>query len=538
MYSVGIDLGTTNTVVSTARKNISGGLDITVEKIEQFGEDGYSIISDTLLPSVLYTNSNGEHFVGRYAKKMRSQMPKNCIACSKNYMGMDYKWNIGGSEYTPELVASSYLSIVKKYLDDRYKDEERSVVVTVPASFDIDQRNATKKAMKLAGFEDDITLISEPTSAILDFINYQSNLKEHLINLDTYKNILVFDIGGGTCDVAILKTKINNGNVDLTELSVSPHTLLGGSTFDSYVVTGILNDFEKQNKIKLKEKLSKDEYSILVNTLLTRVEERKIYFTSRYKFSNNKEDSISSKIVVPNLSIEFEYDLTMAKMNEYVTALFDKNSDENIVQPIDEALNSIHMSKEDIDYVFIVGGMSNYPLVKRKLDEYLGKESLTFLNSMEAISRGASCYPYLGVVSHNIDSNNEVDIIPTLPNSVFLNVGSGLPLLLIEEHTPAGSPKELDRVIKTSNATGVELELFSGRSLYDPNLKKLFNKKLVFEYGVPVGSDISLKVEYTNKGVLEFTAWLSDNPSIKLSNSLDTFDIKQDDKSIEVKGVI
>ena len=538
MYSVGIELGTTNTVVSTARKNISGGLDITVEKIEQFGEDGYSIISDTLLPSVLYTNSNGEHFVGRYAKKMRSQMPKNCIACSKNYMGMDYKWNIGGSEYTPELVASCYLSIVKKYLDDRYKDEERSVVVTVPASFDIDQRNATKKAMKLAGFEDDITLISEPTSAILDFINYQSNLKEHLINLDTYKNILVFDIGGGTCDVAILKTKINNGNVDLTELSVSPHTLLGGSTFDSYVVTGILNDFEKQNKIKLKDKLSKDEYSILVNTLLTRVEERKIYFTSRYKFSNNKENSISSKIVVPNLSIEFEYDLTMAKMNEYVTALFDKNSDENIVQPIDEALNSIHMSKEDIDYVFIVGGMSNYPLVKRKLDEYLGKESLTFLNSMEAISRGASCYPYLGVVSHNIDSNNEVDIIPTLPNSVFLNVGSGLPLLLIEEHTPAGSPKELDRVIKTSNATGVELELFSGRSLYDPNLKKLFNKKLVFEYGVPVGSDISLKVEYTNKGVLEFTAWLSDNPSIKLSNSLDTFDIKQDDKSIEVKGVI
>lgn len=538
MYSVGIDLGTTNTVVSTARRNISGGLDITVEKIEQFGEDGYSIVSDTLLPSVLYTNSKGEHFVGKYAKKMRSQMPKNCIACSKNYMGMDYKWNIGGSEYTPELVASSYLSIVKKYLDDRYKDEERSVVVTVPASFDIDQRNATKKAMKLAGFEDDITLISEPTSAILDFINYQSTLEEHLIKLDTYKNILVFDIGGGTCDVAILKTKINGGSIDLTELAVSPHTLLGGSTFDSYVVTGILNDFEKQNKIKLKEKLSKDEYSILVNTLLTRVEERKIYFTSRHKFSDNKESDISSKIIVPNLSIEFEYNLTMSKMNEYVTALFDKNSDENIIQPIDEALNSIHMSKEDIDYVFIVGGMSNYPLVKKKLDEYLGKESLTFLNSMEAISRGASCYPYFGVVNHNISHNNEVDITPTLPNSVYLNIGSGLPLLLIEEHTPAGSPKELDRVIKTSNATGVELELFSGRSLYDPNLKKLFNKKLVFDYGVPVGSDISLRVEYTNKGVLEFTAWLSDNPSIKLSKSLDTFDIKEDDKSIEVKGVI
>lgn len=251
-FSVGIDLGTTNTVVSTARRGISSNIEVTTEAIDQIvNEEWGDIESSTLLPSVLYVN-NGLHNVGLMAREMKGQSSNRVIFSSKNYMGEnDYKWEIDDKEYSPEIVASYFLSAVRKHLLQKYRDEESidSAVITVPASFNIDQRNATKTAAKLAGFNGDIILISEPTAAVLDFINEQSKLQDcdKFIDLNDYKNILVFDLGGGTCDVSVLQVKINGKNIYVEEVAVSPHTLIGGANFEAYAVEGIIKDFEKQN---------------------------------------------------------------------------------------------------------------------------------------------------------------------------------------------------------------------------------------------------------------------------------------------------
>ena len=249
-FSVGIDLGTTNTVVSTARRGINSNVEVLTEAIDQvINEEWGEIQSSTLLPSVLYVN-NGLHNVGLMAKEMKGQSANRVIFNSKNYIGeSDYRWKIDDKEYSPEKVASYFLSAVRKHLKQKYREDEsiESAVITVPASFNIDQRNSTKTAAKLAGFKGDITLISEPTAAILDFINEQSKLQDNdkFIELNDFKNVLVFDLGGGTCDVAVLRIKINGKEIYVEEVAVSPHTLIGGANFDAYAVEGIIKDFEK-----------------------------------------------------------------------------------------------------------------------------------------------------------------------------------------------------------------------------------------------------------------------------------------------------
>ena len=200
-FSVGIDLGTTNTVVSIASRGINSNIEVLTESINQLNQNGFPEES-SLLPSVLYVD-NGEHMVGAYAYAMKGQNLKRVIFNSKNYMGeSSYKWDIDGKEYSPELVASFFLSAIRNHLKDKYNGNEsiESAVITVPASFNIDQRNATKNAAVLSGFKGEIILISEPTAAILDFINEQSKIlnEDKILELSDFKKVLVFDLGGGT----------------------------------------------------------------------------------------------------------------------------------------------------------------------------------------------------------------------------------------------------------------------------------------------------------------------------------------------------
>ncbi|MGL5617195.1 MAG: Hsp70 family protein [Sarcina sp.] len=566
VFSVGIDLGTTNTVVSTARKGNYGGIEVVTEKLPQIGEDGRRLVYDTLLPSFLYVDGD-EHKVGKVAKALKSQYKDKVIACSKNYIGeRNHKWDIDGREYSPELVASYYLSAVRNYLKDKYDDEKsiNNAVITVPASFDIDQRNATKTAAKLAGFDGDITLISEPTAAVLDFINEQSKLDDSAKYLDfsDYKNVLVFDLGGGTCDVAILKIKIVESKIYVEEITVSPHTLIGGTSFDAYAVEGLISDFEEENKLELSEILDSEQLRDLKAKLLMNLEDIKIYFSDKYKMKKgatkekkNIEEEITLSVMEPGV-IEgkpFKYKLSMKKYNEYIEKLLSReNKGANIIEPIDQTLKNCNMKSEDIDYIFAVGGMTRYPKVWEKVTEYFKKEPLKFVDSMESVSRGAAIYQHYDV--QNIDAlekNNEIEkaidvtITPKLPQSIFLNVKNGFPVTLIEANTKAGTPVIIKDKIKVTSEIAVTLELYAGRSVFDPELKKLESLKLDFPEAIKVGSDIVLKLVYTEKGVLQFNAWIKEKPEIEISISLEKSqlsneeisEIKENYKILDVEGI-
>lgn len=533
-FSIGIDLGTTNTVVSTGRRSINGGIEVLTEKLPQLSEDGRKLVQDTLLPSFLYVDGD-EHNVGIIAKAMKTQFKNKVISSSKNFIGhRDYKWAIEGKEYTPELVASYFLSAIRNYLKDKYGDEENleSAVITVPASFDIDQRNSTRTAAKLAGFNGEITLISEPTSAILDFINEQSKLcdEDKFIDLSDYKKVLVFDLGGGTCDVAILEMKVVGKEVYVEEIAVSPHTLIGGTNFDAYAVDGIIRDFEKENKIRLKEILSKEELSDLKAKLLIAMEDMKIYFSSRYTMKNPSNDekdkimeSISLNVTEPGVidGKPFKYNLTMKRYNEYIKPLLSlENTKENIIEPIKETLSKCNIEVGDIDYIFCVGGMTRYPMVWNAITEFFGKEPLKFSDTMESVSRGASIYHHYDVIERKI-SDRDIFVTPKLPETVFLNVKNGFPIPIIEANTKAGTPILIEDVLKVTSETELLLELFSGRSPFDPNLKKQESIKLEFPHAIQQGSSIVLKLEYTSNSILIFEAWLKDNPDIKINISLE-----------------
>ena len=287
-FSIGIDLGTTNTVVSTGRRGVNGNIEVTTESINQIAQDGFNIVSVECIPSFLYVE-DGEHNVGFMAKAMKSQKRKRVIASSKNFMGeSNYKWEIDGEGYTPEKVAAYFLGAAKKHLLDKYgaNIDLSNSVITVPASFNLDQRNATKLAARFVGFDESVTLISEPTAAILDFINEQRKFQDEYKDVDfkEFKNVLVFDLGGGTCDIAILRIKINKEKVYIEEVAVSPHTLIGGFNFDVYVAKSILRDYCKENNIKL-EDINKELLSELENKLVVIAENAKIMLAGQYERS-------------------------------------------------------------------------------------------------------------------------------------------------------------------------------------------------------------------------------------------------------------
>lgn len=545
-FSVGIDLGTTNTVVSTARKGINSNIEVSTEAIDQVGEDGFSLATNTLLPSVLYVDE-GLPTVGLMAKAMKEQSNNRVIFNSKNYMGMNnYKWNIDSKEYSPEIVASYFLSAVRKHLIQKYQDEEsiKSAVITVPASFNLDQRNATKNAARLAGFNEDITLISEPTSAILDFINEQSKIQDSdkFFDLSDFKNILVFDLGGGTCDVAILRIKITGSEIYVKEIAVSEHTLIGGTNFDSYAVEGIIKDFEKESNISLDKELDKNTLKNLKRKLIVQLEKAKIFFSTKYfqrndgtKSAKDIEKAISLPIQVPNIinGRPFKMVLTMERYNQYISALLVDGKNENIISTINSTLESANFNKKDIDHIFCVGGMTKYPTVWNTITNYFEKEPMKFTDSMESVSRGAAIYHHYNVnlitednnslSKNNINSTEgklgerKIDITPTLPQTVFLNVKNDFPFPIIDAKTEAGTPIVLDDLIEVTSETGLSLELYSGISRFDPNLKRMENIELDFPVGIKIGTKVSLKIEYTKKCNLLFEASVKDRPDIKIN---------------------
>ena len=537
--SIGIDLGTTNTVVSVARRGIHGDIDVQTEQISQISEDKITPTFSDLLPSVLYIDQDGSAYVGKSAKAMKSQNHKRVISNSKNFMGESgYKWQIDDKEYSPELVASYFLKLIRNHLKNKYMNEDllKEAVITVPASFDIDQKRATKTAARLAGFQEDkIILISEPTAAMLDFINEQKKLSESskIISFKEPKNILVFDLGGGTCDVSILRIQIIEDKISVEELEVSPHTLIGGTNFDILAANGVLKDYSEKNNINLKKILSKKNYEELLNQVIIKCEAAKLMFSGKYQMQSHLEENIrldmllksECPISIPNIlnGKPFIYNLSGEKYNQFIKPLIndDDSNENNILSPIRKTLNAANMTVEDIDYVFTVGGMSEYPTVNEAIKKYFKKEPQQLLNKMQSVSRGAAVYHYYNVSFSKNLKESVIDITPTMPQSIFLNVNDGLPITLIEAKTKAGTPKIHENLVSVNSELGVNLELYTGRSNFDPGLKKLKDIKINFPYGVKKGTPISLKIEYTSKGMINFEAWISNDKNIKKNVSID-----------------
>lgn len=434
---IGIDLGTTNSVASV----IEGGK----SKVIPTAEGG------TLIPSIVAESKNGERLVGQLAKRQGVTNPKNTIFSVKRLIGrrfsddeikkdqklMPYAIKEGKNEavevvmgdksYTPQEISAFILQKIKKDAEDYIGEEVKEAVITVPAYFNDSQRQATKDAGKIAGF-DVKRIINEPTAAALAY------------GLDKKKEgkVAVFDLGGGTFDITILE--IGDGVFEVKSTNGDTH--LGGDDFDQAIMDYIVDEFKKEQGIDLKDDSSS----------LQRIKEAAE--KAKIELSNKQETEINLPFITADASgpKHLVMPLTRAKMLSLVGPLIEK-----VEKPCKEAIKDAGIDKKDIDEVILVGGMTRMPAIADKVKEIFGKEPVKSVDPDLAVAIGASIQA--GVLGGEVKDLLLLDVTPL---SLGIETLGGVMTKLIEKNTTIPSSKSQIFSTAADNQTQVEIHVLQG----------------------------------------------------------------------------
>src|SRR5579884_2130518 len=366
--TIGIDLGTTNSCMAV----LEGGEPTVIENAE----------GGRTTPSVVAFTQSGERLVGTVAKRQAVTNPQNTVFSIKRFMGRkeaevkaeeqivpykvvagpngDARVEAGGKQYSPPEISAMILGKLKTDAEAYLGERVDSAVITVPAYFNDDQRQATKDAGKIAGL-DVKRIINEPTAASLAYG----------LDKESDQTILVFDLGGGTFDVSVLE--IGDGVFEVKATAGDNH--LGGDNFDKAVVDWLVAEFKKSQGIDL----AADPMAL--QRLYEAAEKAKI------ELSTTQETQINLPFITADASGPKHLDtrLTRAKLGELTSALLDRT-----VGPTKQALADAGLDSSKIDHVVLVGGMTRMPAVQEKVKELIGKEPHKGVNPDEVVAVGAA----------------------------------------------------------------------------------------------------------------------------------------------------
>lgn len=418
--AVGIDLGTTNSVVSI----IEGGEPTVIANSE----------GSRITPSVVGFNKNGERLVGAIAKRQAVTHPDRTIISIKRKMGTSDKVSVDGKGYTPEEISAMILQKLKTDAETYLGQPVTDAVVTVPAYFNDAQRTATKNAGEIAGLNV-LRIINEPTAAALAY------------GLDKKKEekILVFDLGGGTFDVSLLEIgNTSDGGSVVEVLSTSGDTHLGGDDWDQRVVDYISEEFRKNNGIDLK----KDRQAL--QRLREAAEKAKI------ELSNVTQTSINLPFIsmTPEGPVHLEMNLTRAKFEELTADLV-----ERCVGPFERALSDANMKAAEIDQIVLVGGSTRMPMIFELVKKLGGgKEPNKGVNPDEVVAVGAAVQA--GVLSGA--TGDKILLLDVTPLSLGIETLGGVMTKLIDRNTTI--PTRASQVFSTADdgQTSVHVKVYQG----------------------------------------------------------------------------